>query len=156
MQSAWALNNPVTTAGGRPEQDSASLLSLSAPEHVMIDVVKKAEDSDEIVVRMHEYAGIRGKVTLSSDSGISAWQELDLMERPAGEEHTGSPALSKSSLTRLLLCVFALTTKAKPIEEDGPSAYDEAVFSVPVRYPAYSVSPRPSSVSAPDFVPNGE
>ncbi|UUZ80923.1 alpha-mannosidase [Paenibacillus sp. P26] len=53
---------------------------------------EKAEDSDEIVVRMHEYAGIRGKVTLSGDSGISAWQELDLMERPAGEEHTGSPA----------------------------------------------------------------
>ncbi|MCZ8516355.1 alpha-mannosidase [Paenibacillus filicis] len=91
VRSAWALNNPVTSAPGRAEQANASLLALSADRHVLIDAVKKAEDTGDVVVRLHEYAGIRGEVTLTSGRSIEEWQPLDLMERPTGEAQNGAP-----------------------------------------------------------------
>lgn len=92
VQEAWSLNNPVTAVYGKPERCALSLLSLSggASGHVMIDAVKKAEDREAVIVRLHEFAGIRGEVKLASDLPVEAWQELDLMERPAGERQDGS------------------------------------------------------------------
>jgi len=51
----------------------------------MIDAVKKAEDSDSLIVRLHDYSGMREKVVLTSDLNVVSWQECDLMERPIGE-----------------------------------------------------------------------
>ena len=39
---------------------------------------------------MHEFAGARGTVEISSDLAIQSWQECDLMERPVGEMHKES------------------------------------------------------------------
>ncbi|CAG7614164.1 hypothetical protein PAESOLCIP111_01682 [Paenibacillus solanacearum] len=91
VQAAWSLNNPLTAALGAPRQPSMSLLRLSeaAAGHVMIDAVKKAEDHDAIIVRLHEFAGIRGDVRLTSDAAIAGWQETDLMERPIGDVNDG-------------------------------------------------------------------
>ncbi|MCP1311141.1 alpha-mannosidase [Paenibacillus tyrfis] len=92
VQEAWSLNNPVTAVYGKPERSALSLLSLpgDASGHVMIDAIKRAEDREAVVVRLHEFGGIRGEVKLASDLPIEAWQELDLMERPAGERQDGS------------------------------------------------------------------
>jgi alpha-mannosidase len=53
----------------------------------MVDAVKKSEDSNLIVLRLHEFAGVRGTVDISSDFAIQSWQECDLMERAIGETH---------------------------------------------------------------------
>jgi alpha-mannosidase len=83
---AWDLNAPLyAVAGELAAICGRSLLRCDNP-NVTVDVVKKAEDSDHLIVRMHEFAGSRGAVTLHSDLGIVAWQPCDLLERPTGPE----------------------------------------------------------------------
>ncbi|MEW4368323.1 alpha-mannosidase [Paenibacillus kandeliae] len=77
---------PSHTAGS--DSSSFSMFSFSAA-HVMVDAVKKAEDSNQIVLRIHEYAGIRSPLTIASDLDIASWQECNLMEQPAGDPQQG-------------------------------------------------------------------
>lgn len=86
VQEAWALNNPLRAALG--SHDNRSLLR-SNHEQIQIDAVKKAEDDDAIIVRLHEFTGGRCHVVLTSDFQIESWQECDLMERPIAEKETG-------------------------------------------------------------------
>ncbi|WP_438444070.1 alpha-mannosidase [Gorillibacterium sp. sgz5001074] len=91
VQEAWALNNPLTyirRSSARRENKDFSLLRPSVP-NVMIDAVKRAEDGSGIIVRAHEYAGMRGELRLEAGFPVTEWQETDLMERPAGEAQTG-------------------------------------------------------------------
>src|SRR5699024_5976922 len=85
VQEAWQLNNPLTSEHGEISKNGKSLLECSA-DNIMIDAVKKAEYSDAVVVRVHEYKGKRNKVTLSGDWQIDSWEECDLMERPIEEQ----------------------------------------------------------------------
>lgn len=80
---AWALNSPLRAMTGRMDE-AFSMLAVDR-EHVMIDAVKKAEDRDTIVVRLHEFAGARGNCTLNGGWSGAAWRELDLREQPTGE-----------------------------------------------------------------------
>ncbi|WP_026691908.1 alpha-mannosidase [Peribacillus kribbensis] len=82
VRHAWELNNPLTYAEGQTE--SVSLFSVSA-SNVIVDAVKKAENEDALIIRLHEFAGARGKVELRSDRSIESWQECDLMERSISE-----------------------------------------------------------------------
>ncbi|WP_085524796.1 alpha-mannosidase [Tuberibacillus sp. Marseille-P3662] len=78
VQHAWALNCPLTyQAGG---SDHLSMFAVNR-DHVMIDAVKKAEDTDQVIVRLHEFAGARSTVAMTSDLNIMSWQECDLLER---------------------------------------------------------------------------
>ncbi|CAH0346492.1 alpha-mannosidase [Bacillus sp. CECT 9360] len=83
VQQAWALNNPLTYTEGYSER--VSLFSVSA-QNVIVDAVKKREDSDEVIIRMHEFTGARGKVEVTSELNILSWQECDLMERSIEEK----------------------------------------------------------------------
>ncbi|WP_077625258.1 alpha-mannosidase [Sediminibacillus massiliensis] len=86
VQEAWSLNNPLSYQKGNLE--SLSLFEVQA-DHVMIDAVKKAEDSNQVVIRVHEFSGARGKVEITSDFEIVSWQECDLMERRPADERKG-------------------------------------------------------------------
>jgi len=83
VKEAWSLNLPVAAVKGEPHRPDVSLIYADA-DHVMIDAVKKAEDTGDVIVRIHEYMGARGKVTLRSDFPVDAWRETDLLERPLG------------------------------------------------------------------------
>ncbi|MCD9022813.1 alpha-mannosidase [Cohnella silvisoli] len=87
VQEAWSLNNPLTAYEGAPARGAFSMFRLSA-SNVMVDAVKKAEDGDRLVLRVHEFAGVRSTVELSSDLHIVSMQECNLMERPIGEAAT--------------------------------------------------------------------
>ncbi|UOF88719.1 alpha-mannosidase [Fodinisporobacter ferrooxydans] len=84
VQEAWALNSPLTFVQGRSPEEKFSLFQTAA-KNVMIDAVKKAEDQDQLVLRVHDFSGGRGTVEISSDLIIQFWQETDLLERPIGE-----------------------------------------------------------------------
>ncbi len=84
VQAAWDLNQPLVAAKGAAVKSAFSLFQMSA-DNIMIDAIKKAEDSDQILVRVHEFTGSRSTVKMSSDLTITSWQECDLMERPIGE-----------------------------------------------------------------------
>ncbi|TFJ92190.1 alpha-mannosidase [Lentibacillus salicampi] len=79
VKEAWYLNNTLSCAQGKAEKETESLFSVSS-ENIMIDAIKKAEQSDEIIVRLHEYAGNRNNFELMSDYEIVEWAECDLME----------------------------------------------------------------------------
>ncbi|BBI35394.1 alpha-mannosidase [Cohnella abietis] len=89
VQEAWCLNNPISVRKDSPIQVEASLFQLSA-DNLLIDAVKKAEDSEAIIVRYHEFAGARGHIELTSGLKIASWQECDLLERPIGEITLGA------------------------------------------------------------------
>lgn len=89
VQEASALNQPCQIASGKAhilntDRSSFSMFTLSAA-HVMIDAIKKAEDHDLIVLRVHEYGGIRSPLQITSDLVIESWQECNLMEQPIGD-----------------------------------------------------------------------
>lgn len=84
VQEAWSLNNPLTSCEGAPAKGAFSMFRLSA-SNVMVDAVKKAEDVDFLVLRVHEFAGVRTSFELGSDFHIRFLQECDLMERPIGD-----------------------------------------------------------------------
>lgn len=91
-KEAWALNAPLTAAVTAAQSKPWSLLTLSAEaDHVMIDAVKKAEDHDGLMVRLHEFAGKRAAgVQLCCGLPAASWQLCDLLERPLSEEEQGS------------------------------------------------------------------
>jgi len=51
-------------------------------ENVVLTAVKKAEDSDELVLRFYEWAGKDGAIRMQLPPGASSASETDLMERP--------------------------------------------------------------------------
>ncbi|MBD1382271.1 alpha-mannosidase [Metabacillus arenae] len=97
VQEAWSLNAPLKLSAGKPQRMSVerfSSFTLDCP-NVMIDAVKKAEDEDKLILRLHEYTGSRGKINITSDLPIVSWQETNLLEKPVGEK-VGSTFLSFS------------------------------------------------------------
>ncbi|MDO5423541.1 MAG: alpha-mannosidase [Eubacteriales bacterium] len=86
-QAAWHLNNPLRAVPGSIGAKN-SFIRADA-ENVMIDCVKKAEYTEDLIVRVHEYEGRRAKVTLSPGFELNGWQETDLMENVVGEVQTG-------------------------------------------------------------------
>lgn len=87
VREAWDLNKPLAYLQGGTVKPALSLFSISA-DHVMFDAIKKAEDENRLIVRIHEFTGQRGPVEIKSDGHIQSWQECDLMERPTGESVT--------------------------------------------------------------------
>ena len=89
QKEAWRLNNPLWTVEGAVDAEVQSAFCKADTDHVAIDCIKKAEDSEDLIIRFHEYAGMRGSVTLNFGFPVDSWQETDLMENPDGEEMTG-------------------------------------------------------------------
>ncbi|MFC5647887.1 alpha-mannosidase [Paenibacillus solisilvae] len=85
VQEAWSLNNPLTCIEGGADLRSFSMFKLSVP-NVMVDAVKKAEDGRQLVLRIHEFAGLRTQFKIGSDQHILSIKECDLMERNIREE----------------------------------------------------------------------
>ncbi|WP_127585712.1 alpha-mannosidase [Paenibacillus koleovorans] len=84
VREAWSLNNPLTWTTGAAAESVFSFLQIGGYPHILVDAVKLAEDSDAIVIRLHEYAGGRGMVCLKAALPSCTWQSCDLMERPSG------------------------------------------------------------------------
>lgn len=84
VQEAWKLNNPLTYSFGTGKDYKSISLFRVSTDNIMIDAVKKAEDDNKIVLRVHEFTGSRGPVTISSDLTIASWQECNLMEKTTG------------------------------------------------------------------------
>ncbi|MDA8193387.1 MAG: alpha-mannosidase [Thermaerobacter sp.] len=89
VRLAWDLNSPLRAEAGQPVKDRVSLFRLSS-KHAMVDAIKLAEDDDRIVLRLHEFAGGRETVTVTSDFTVVSWQECDLMERPIRDTENGA------------------------------------------------------------------
>jgi len=83
VQQAFELNKPLVAAvaassnGALPAVGSFVAVDV---ENVVIDTVKKHEDSDAVIVRLFEHYGQRGKATLTFGRTPKSVVECDLME----------------------------------------------------------------------------
>lgn len=86
VQEAYSLNNPlwavpVAAAGTGRLSRSYSLLE-KVGEGVVLETVKKAEDSDDLILRFYEYGGGRAITPVKPNLPVKEIVETDLMERP--------------------------------------------------------------------------
>jgi alpha-mannosidase len=85
MQKAYEFNYPLivlresTHSGSMPSNHS--FIDVS-PENIMVTVLKKTEDSDDLIIRFYETHGIEciAKIKLSPLMGIDAVHKTDLLE----------------------------------------------------------------------------
>jgi alpha-mannosidase len=79
------------------------LVSCRTPG-VMVDTIKKAEDSDSLIVRVYEAHGGRTTATLAFVTRILSAEEVNLLEEPAG------PADVKADTLRFTLAPYQIRT----------------------------------------------
>lgn len=83
-QKAYELNTPfITTVEEAHKGELPSELSLAKvnKDNVMIEVIKKAEDSNELIIRMYEFHNKRTDVTLEFFKDIKEIKECNLLEK---------------------------------------------------------------------------
>lgn len=88
IAAANQLNLPAQVVQG-VFRDRRKLVNLST-EGVQIDVIKKAEDEDCLIVRLHECRGGKEKVTLSSEYPVKRIVPCNLLEHDCGETVEGA------------------------------------------------------------------
>jgi alpha-mannosidase len=85
MRAGYELNVPLRSIPGTPQQShrpaSLSLAHIEA-ENVIIETVKKAEKSDDIILRLYEASGATTRTSLTFDKEIKAIWKTNLMEEP--------------------------------------------------------------------------
>lgn len=79
IEEGYRLNVPMHLLPSNAPVGERSFFSVTNPA-VIIDTVKKAEDSDEIVVRMYEARGTRGEAALKSSMLFQSATRCNLLE----------------------------------------------------------------------------
>lgn len=107
VQQAYQLNDPVLAlavpAARGPLPPVYAFASVDA-EHVVLDWVKRAEDSSALIVRLYEAYGQRGEVALTFGNRPKAAAECDLMEE------NDAPVKLKGSTIRFFIKPFEIRT----------------------------------------------
>lgn len=88
IEEANKLNLPAQVLEG-VFADKRNIINLSS-SCVQIDAVKKAEDEECLVIRMHECRGGSAKVQFSSDYAIQKIVPCNILEHDCGEAVSGS------------------------------------------------------------------
>ena len=108
VQQAYQLNNPLkavlkTNAGGT--LPAAKAFVTGCPENIQIEVIKKAEDSEAIILRLYECYNRRTQVSLTFDQTIKAAAVCNMMEE-----------ISPAETAQLIIGEKTLTFQMKPYE----------------------------------------
>ena len=91
IEAASRLNLPAQAVPGQ-FADQRKIVKVST-DRVQNDAVKKAEDEDCLIVRLHECRGGRGKVKLSSEFPVKKLVPCNLLEHDCGEAVEGAEAV---------------------------------------------------------------
>ena len=79
IEEGYRFNVPLSLKATSAAPAEVSFFSVSSP-NVVIDTVKKAEDSDAVIVRMYEAHGKRGTVRLTSSLPVKSAARVNLLE----------------------------------------------------------------------------
>jgi alpha-mannosidase len=83
IQEAYAFNQPLNAVTVEKHEgilpDAFSLVSCDAP-NVIVETVKKAEDDDNMIVRLYEAWNSKATATLTVPEGFTGAQLVNLME----------------------------------------------------------------------------
>jgi alpha-mannosidase len=91
---ARELNNSVLIFPNLQVENIPSLLESSKP-NIIVDAIKKAEDSNAVIIRMHEAHGVLTDTSLHFGIDASSATECDLLEN---EEKSHKIVKSKLAL----------------------------------------------------------
>ena len=110
IRNAWELNCPMlplmTTPHGGTMAPSGSFLNV-ANENVILEALKKAEDSDELIVRLVEHWGQQDCVRLSI-SGATSYRHTNCIE-----ENTSAPSKIRGPIEVTMRPYEIVTLKVK-------------------------------------------
>jgi alpha-mannosidase len=87
MQHGYELNIPLrltATSEGSPGEQSVSLLTVSSP-NIIVEAVKRSEDSGGVAVRLYESTGAHTKTTVTFGSAPHEVFLTDLVENNAAQ-----------------------------------------------------------------------
>ncbi len=79
IEEGYRLNMPVLAFPTPSQPSSHAYFSVDNPAFI-IDTVKKAEDSSEVVVRLYEARGSRGTATLQTSLPVHSIERVNLLE----------------------------------------------------------------------------
>jgi alpha-mannosidase len=79
VRLAHAFNDPLLPVAG--EFSVGTLFSVDSP-HIIIDTVKQAANSQDVIVRIYECHGARGDVTLQAGFSVQTALRTNLLEEP--------------------------------------------------------------------------
>ena len=87
IELAWDLNAPLQVLDGVLMEDE--LFTISA-KGIALDAMKKCEEGDDLIIRIHEMHGGRSNFSLQFSTQIKKWCEASLLEDPIGDwiEHS--------------------------------------------------------------------
>lgn len=156
QKAASQLNQPLVAVAA-PKHEGAlgkevEFLSVST-DQVAVKAVKKAEETNELIVRVYEWAGQQhDKVTLTFPKRVLSAREVNGLEEPIGSATTSNNTLtfsiSKYQPKTFAVRLAAATTHADEQTDDAVSlpynvdmmSYDskknDALKSAPYAYPA--------------------
>jgi len=80
---AYRLNAPalIVPSSSKPPRETLSLLTVDSPT-VIVETVKRAEDNDDLIVRLYRCTNARGTVTVRFGVPIRTVWRADLLETP--------------------------------------------------------------------------
>lgn len=87
VREGYNLNYPLLTLQAQKHTGSLSATHSfvqTEQQNVVITALKKAEDSEDLVLRFYEWAGKSGDIRLQLSVLVQSAQDVSLMEKPAG------------------------------------------------------------------------
>lgn len=78
-QESEFLNQPVKVRQGSCIADGKSLFKVDK-SNFAVDAVKRSEDGKDVILRIHEYQGMRTPLTVMSDFGMVYWTPVNMLE----------------------------------------------------------------------------
>ncbi len=88
---ALELNSPYQIFDGKSIDNDISIVCIEGDKsYIEIDTLKLAEDSDDIILRLHEYAGVHSKINIKTCFDVKSWQKVNILERPMEKENSGA------------------------------------------------------------------
>jgi alpha-mannosidase len=116
---------------------SVSLLAVDDPKHqVAVRAIKKAEDSDEIVVRVQELHGKPAHASLTFAGPIAAAREINAAEEPVGAAAASGGGLDVT-LARYQPRTFAVKLAPAPARTTPPASVS---IPLPFNLDGFSIS----------------
>jgi alpha-mannosidase len=84
VRAAYELNAPLSIVAGAKGARTGSFLDLEGARNVIVEAVKIAEDSEEIVVRLFESEGAGASARLVAGFPLGGARMANLLEEPSG------------------------------------------------------------------------
>ncbi len=88
LTQAWDLNSPLFAFQGKMGEDFP-LFSIES-KNACIDAIKRSEDNDGFVIRMHENTGGQDTIHIELPDCFSSWSQTNLLEEPLGPWENGT------------------------------------------------------------------